>query len=330
MHVYRHQPRRTTVSLTMLFSGYILTSTRAHSFFCVSAFGYLSKVAGPLIASALMRLDPWLAIYTGLGFLCIGVVVVGTLPETLHAAKHGEHVEDEGEANPHPGPDAVTAKTSKRAAVRQSIRQVLKIWSDWRLVFVALTYPFKMVCYALGDLVQRYVSDRYGWTLADATLVYSVQAAAAAVILWTILPLVSNHIDRRYSFSIIQKNAALSRAALLVLVVAYALIGLAPNIAVMFVGLLIETLSTGLPATMRALAAAMVHGDDKGSVFSVMAITETLSTMIAYPITATLFNIGLERGGGPWLGLPYEVMSVAAGVACLGMCLLRFERGRRH
>jgi MFS-type transporter involved in bile tolerance (Atg22 family) len=189
-----------------------------------------------------------------------------------------------------------------------------------------LTYPFRLVCYALGDLLQRYISDRYGWTLADATLIYSVQAVAAGLVLFTVLPFISGHIEHRFRYSIVQKNVVLSRAALLVMSVAYALIGLAPTALLTLVGLLIETLSTGFPATLRAIATALVGDDDRGRVFSVLAIAETLSIMMAYPVTAALFNIGIEKGGGPWLGLPYDIISVAAAVGFVGMCLVRFER----
>ncbi|EXJ67441.1 uncharacterized protein A1O5_09454 [Cladophialophora psammophila CBS 110553] len=297
------------------------------TFFRTTAFGHFSKVIGPVVAATLMRFDPWLAVYLGLALLVITVMLVATVPETIHlqaAAGHdgaGAHQEDQIAASP------IESQRGNSSTWRQlNLRRLIKVWSDWRLVFIAITYPFRLVCYALSDLLQRYVSDRYGWTLADATLIYSLQAVGAGLVLFTLLPMISARIDVRYAFSAIQKNVVLSRASLFVLAVAFAVIGLAPHPAVMVVGLLLETLSTGFPATLRALATALIDADDKGRVFSVLAIAETLSVMLAYPFTATLFNIGLRRGGGSWLGLPYDVISVAAALGCAVMCLLRFER----
>ncbi|EXJ56846.1 hypothetical protein A1O7_07190 [Cladophialophora yegresii CBS 114405] len=294
----------------------------AETFFRTTAFGQFSKVLGPSMAAALMRLDPWLAVYCGLAFLVIPVILAAAVPETLH-----------WRTKPRDGPVEIHEHQVDRdsnPAVQKprflALRHLMKVWSDWRLVFVALTYPFRLVCYALGDMLQRYISDRYGWTLADATLIYSVQAVAAGLVLFTALPFISGHIDRRYRFSVIQKNVVLARAALLVMSMAYALIGLAPTVLLTFVGLLIETLSTGFPSTLRAIATALVGDDDRGRVFSVLAIAETLSIMMAYPLTAALFNVGIEKGGGPWLGLPYDVISVAAAVGFIAMCLVRFER----
>lgn len=283
--------------------------------------GYFGKVIGPIIAATLMRFDPWLAIYTGLAFLLGTMLLMVTIPETL-----ASRVVLEGDEHVQPRTRRSRMPEFSWKDTRESLKDNLKIWSDYRLVFVVLTYPFRMVCYALGDLIQRYVSDRYHWTLADATLVYSIQAVAAAVMLFTLLPMISNQIDQRFSWSIIQKNVMLSRASLLTLVVAYAVIGLAPTAPIMIIGLLIETLATGLPATMRALATALVEGADKGSVFSVLAVVETLSAMMAFPISAAFFNLGLAKGGGAWLGFPYDAISVGAAIAFLAMCLLRFER----
>lgn len=271
-----------------------------------------------------MRFDSWLAVYFGLVLLVITVILVATVPETLHL-----RVPIESEPAPSPEDQSVSSPREGPRGSAHSVCQIFKIWSDWRLVLVALTCPFRMIAYALSDLVQRYVSDRYGWSLADATLIYSLQAGAAAMMLFTVLPFISNQMDRRYSLSVIQKNVVMSRGSLFVLVVAYAVIGFAPTAALMIIGLLIETLSTGFPSTLRALAAALVDVDDKGRVFSVLAMAETFSAMMAYPVSATLFNIGIEKGGGPWLGLPYTVMSAAAAVGCVVMCIVRFERRLR-
>ena len=297
----------------------------AETFFRTSAFGQFSKVVGPFIAAALMRIDPWLAVYLGLLFLITTVVLASTVPETLHSSisSPGGSIEVHGDQQ------AAEASWERPKTRFLALHRLQEIWSDWRLVFVALTYPFMLVCYALGDLLQRYVSDGYGWTLANATLIYSLQAIAAGLVLFILLPFTSGHIGRRFNFSVIQTSVVLSRAALLFMSVAYAVIGLAPNVGLMIIGLLIETLSTGLPSTLRAIATALIDDSDRGRVFSVLAISETLSTMMAYPLTAALFNIGIEKGGGSWLGLPYDLLSVAAALGFTIMCLVRFERPLR-
>ncbi|KAI1616428.1 major facilitator superfamily domain-containing protein [Exophiala viscosa] len=296
------------------------------SFFRATAFGQFSKVVGPLIAGALMKVDAWFAVYAGLACLGIMVMMITTIPETLRSKEHTEYTRTATAAQD-------VKPTYRRrlllASSSQSVQQVLKIWSDWRLVFVALMYPFKMVHFALDDLIQRYVSDRYGWTLADATLLYSIQAISTTLMLLVILPIISDQIDHWYSLSVLQRNVVLTRTSVAILALAYLAIGFAPNIPIMVIGLFVETLATGLPSAMRALAAALVAHEDKGRVYSVLAVAEALSAIIAYPVTAQLFNIGLAKGGGAWLGLPYDVIALGGAVVFAVMCLLRFERRMR-
>ncbi len=268
-----------------------------------------------------MRVDAWLAIYGGLAFLVLTVFLTATIPETLHWRRPTK--DDAIEAQNYQTDRSPSTEPQQPRFL--ALRHLLNIWSDWRLVFIALTYPFRLVCTALSDLLQRYVSDRYGWTLANATLLFSLQAVFSGLVLFTLLPYISGQIDRRYAFSVIQKNVVLSRAALLMMAIAYLVMGLAPNAPVVIIGMLFETLSTGFPATLRALATALIGENDRGRVFSVLSIAETFSIMMAYPITAALFNIGIEKGGGVWLGLPYDLISVVAVLSFALMCLVRFE-----
>jgi MFS-type transporter involved in bile tolerance (Atg22 family) len=177
----------------------------------------------------------------------------------------------------------------------------------------------------MGALIQRYVSVRYGWTLADATLLFSIQAGGSAIVLFTFLPWISKQIERRFSPSTIQLNVIVTRWSLLVLVLAYLVIGLAPTAPIVITGLLMETLSTGLPSALRALTSALVPSDDKGRVFAVLTVIETISSMVASPLAAAFFNYGLEKGGGIWLGLPYDTIALISAVSALLMCLLRFD-----
>ncbi|KIV95153.1 hypothetical protein, variant [Exophiala mesophila] len=291
------------------------------NFLRTSAFNAFAKTCGPIIAAILMRYDPWLAIYTGLAMLLFTVILIIHVPETLQL-REGFEATQRGHATK--WFSNITWKET-----RESLREVMKIWSDWRLCFVALTYPFRMLAYALSDLIQRYVSNRYGWTLADATLLYSIQAAGAGILLFTLLPWISHQIDMRYSWSTIHKNVVLSRASLLVLAIAYVTIGIAFNIPMLIVGLFVESMSTGLQSTMKTLASALVEGEGQGKVFSLLAMVETLSTMLAFPLSASLFNLGLQKGGGAWLGLPYDMTALLAFVCFLSMCLLTFEARMR-
>lgn len=290
-------------------------------FLRVTAFEAVGRVLGPTIAASLMQWNAWWAICTGLAFILLGVLLTLTVPETLQTS------EQEGsESTEESTPVQSWGLPSKWENIQQSMRELVRIWSDWRLIFVGLTYPFRSICFALDDLVQRYVSNRYGWTLADATFTYSIEAVGSGIMLFTILPMISTALDRRTTWSVIHKNALMSRASLLVLTISFLVIGLAPTVPILIVGLLIETISVGLPAALRALAAGLVPDEDHGRVFSMLAALETINMMVAFPVSAKIFNIGLEKGGGTWLGLPYDILAGVSFLAFLTMCATRFER----
>ena len=114
--------------------------------------------------------------------------------------------------------------------------------------------------------------------------------------------------------------------SLFVITLAFVVEGLAPNVVLFLAGLIFETFGSGLASTLRAIAGCLVDSKDSGKMFSVLAMSETLSAMFAYPVTTALFNVGLEKGGGFWLGLPFFVTATMSAVAFVSMSLLRFER----
>ena len=294
------------------------------AFFRFNAVGCLTKVIGPAIAGSLMHFEAWYAILAGLtGLLCM-IIVAFTVPETLRDLQHYTLLSATEGSNP--THRKLNQLRAFKTIVLTAIKELAIVWTDWRLLFLTLLYPFRMFSNALGDLVQLYVSNRYNWTLANATFLYSLQAVAATIVLFLLLPAFADLLENKYQLSAIQKNVVLSRISLFVLAIAYLIEGLAPTIALLLFGLVFETFASGLSSTLRALAGSLVDSKDNGRVFSVLAISETVSTMFAYPAATALFNVGLDNGGGVWLGLPLFVTAGMAVVAFGAMSLLRFDR----
>ena len=266
-----------------------------------------------------MKHNPWWAIFVGLGCLVVILPLVLTSPETLPRHHDYQHLDEE-----------LAASSSKlRTAVRLIVSAFCElglVWTDWRLLFLVMLYPFRMMGNALSDLLIRYVSNRYNWSLADATFLYSMQAVSSTLVLFLLMPWLADFLEQRFQISAIKKNVILSRGALLLLSLGYFVEGLAPRIWILFIGLLVQTLAAGSPGTLRALAGCLVEAKDNGRVFSVLAISETLSNMMAFPATAWLFNKGLEKGDPAWLGLPFYVTSAMALIATSIMCMLNFDR----
>jgi hypothetical protein len=188
---------------------------------------------------------------------------------------------------------------------------------------------------ALETLQPRYVSHRYpGWTIADATYLYTLQAAGVMLLLLLVLPRVSDRLfQKQWRLTPIQSAAVLCQVSLMFSVLGTTIEGFAPTAHVVIVGAMVQTLASGAPAAFRALAGSLVQRPhDTAKVFTGLAIVDTLSGMAAGPVVAGLYNLGIQRagvgtgggGGEAWLGLPFVVTAVLKGVLTMIMCTIRF------
>ena len=183
-----------------------------------------------------------------------------------------------------------------------------------------------MMTLALEYLQPRYVSYRHHWTIASATYLYSIQAVGAMIVLLLFLPKVSDLLRTRWQLSAIQSAALIGEMSLGFSALGTAVEGTAPTVPILIIGIMIQTLSVGGLAAFRASAGSLVDPQDTGKVFTGLALVESLSGMAAFPIIAGLYNVGIERGDGAWLGLPFDVTALVKGTLTVIMCMLRFER----
>ncbi|ETN37995.1 uncharacterized protein HMPREF1541_07618 [Cyphellophora europaea CBS 101466] len=290
----------------------------APALFRLAAIAQLTRVLGPVVAGGLMQMNAWWAIIAGLAGLLAMVGIAWTVPETMDLSAM-EQVEAMGTS---------PATTWQRAwpRIKSGFRELKIVWTDTRLIGLVCLYPFLMVGVTSSEVLQQYISNRYNWTLANAAFIFSLQGVAATVSLFALLPLFSDFIESHFTLGPISLNVIMGRISTFLAAMSYVVVGLAPNVGVLIVGLFLETLGLGGGSALKALAASLVEQKDTGRVFSVVAIFEVLSVMMAYPTTAALFNVGLDKGGGMWLGLPYFLAAVTMAVAGFILLLLRFER----
>jgi hypothetical protein len=81
-------------------------------------------------------------------------------------------------------------------------------------------------------------------------------------------------------------------------------IGLSKTSVVMIMGLGIFALGSGYNFFIRSLLASVVENDHIGMLYTMISIFETVGVLVAGPLLAVSFRIGMDWGG-MWLGLPY-------------------------
>jgi MFS family permease len=102
--------------------------------------------------------------------------------------------------------------------------------------------------------------------------------------------------------------------------------GLAPNIALLIVGLMICNCGAGTGASMRALMTSYVLPNEVGKLYTFLGIIETLGLMASGPAIADLFTVGLKASdegkgdillGLPWLVIGGIILLMAIAFVCL-------------
>lgn len=123
----------------------------------------------------------------------------------------------------------------------------------------------------------------------------------------------------------IVKDLWLSRGSIICLVIGTFGLGLAPTSAVMILALTVSSLGSGYGATIRSLLTATVSPNHTGVLYSLMSLLESTGALIAGPLLAVTFRIGMDWGG-IWIGLPF----IAAGFMFSAAMIVVFSIQPRH
>ncbi len=121
-----------------------------------------------------------------------------------------------------------------------------------------------------------------------------------------IYPPLARHLTPKDSFAIISLGLIL--------------VGLAPKLWTMTLGLLVMNCGPGGLLMVRLLLTPFVQHNEVAPMYVVMLVLETAGMSASGPLTAGLFNAGLGKGYGTWLGLPYLVCGLFFAIATAGLC----------
>ncbi|MCJ1352665.1 MAG: hypothetical protein MMC33_002649 [Icmadophila ericetorum] len=303
----------------------------ASVFFIYAGASRVSSLIAPSMAAYLMRNNPWIPLTLGLVLQSLSIPVSLMIPETLGFKKPGESSDA---VISHRGDNSTREPTSPlvgRKLVRSATNSIAFLGRDWRVLFLCSLYPFRVMESSLEGTVLQLITTRYtSWTIANATYMYSVQAAVSLVVLLGILPLASSFLMKRPGWSFRRKDILLARVGLTFFSAGVVLIGLAPTMVILICGMVVNTLGAGAGAANRALVTGYVQPNEVGRLYTFITIIETAGLMLGGPIVAWLFNAGLDRvragGSKLWLGLPWDAIGGIELLSVIALWLLRLEK----
>lgn len=119
-------------------------------------------------------------------------------------------------------------------------------------------------------------------------------------------------------------------------IIGYTLIGLAPNPGILIAGVVMVSCSGSFSVCTRSLATSLVLPDHVGTLYSALAISQSIGIFIAGPLFAYLFRLGMHLGNS-WTGLPFLQAAVCFAFATaalwriqIGRSVLNYETGEQE
>lgn len=140
------------------------------------------------------------------------------------------------------------------------------------------------------------------------------------VALLGLLPLLSHYLLKRKSYTARNKDALILRMSYIVVTVGLFVEGLAPNAPLFIMGCCIATVGMGASALIRSFLSTLVKQDEVGRLFAVMSLIWTAAMLVASPVVAKSFAVGVSNGG-TWSGLPFLLSDLLFAVATLAIWL---------
>ena len=107
----------------------------------------------------------------------------------------------------------------------------------------------------------------------------------------------------------------------------FALIFVAPSPSTYVAGLVLASLGAAFDVNARSLVTYLVAPHQVGTLYSASAMVQSLGALVAGPLFAQLFELGL-KWGWTWLGLPFVLAGLFYAVATGAVwCLSLPEEG---
>ena len=204
----------------VIISDVVPEAERSKVFLQVGGANLISSVCMPLLAAWLMEYTPWIPATAGTLSLALSVIVTLLIPETLgyNDPPSSPTTPEPTEPLP-PSSDYQSHITTLRAAISF-------LWADWRIPALILTFLIHLAIGDISSLQLQYVSTRYSLTFAEATTLLTLRSIANILLLFLLLPFLSNLLTKTRGFCAQRTDLWMSRASMASWALGWLLFGL--------------------------------------------------------------------------------------------------------
>ena len=158
--------------------------------------------------------------------------------------------------------------------------------------------------------------------LLQASLLISLRGIFNLTTYLIIMPAVSFVAAKYLNLHGSQRDYRLTQGSGMVATIGLFAMGLAPVPALLVIGMVFLCLGSAFPITVRSLVTSLVPPDHVGTLYSAIAITQSLGILVSGPLFAYFYRIGLHLGG-TWMGMPFVQAGLLYMISTIAMWFVR-------
>lgn len=127
----------------------------------------------------------------------------------------------------------------------------------------------------------------------------------------------------------ITQDIWVARTCVIILVIAYCMAGLADNLVMFIIAVVLSAVNFCLNPALRSLLLTMASSCGAGAVLSAVEVLNAIAAVVSGPVMAAGFRLGMDWGGR-WLGLHWFIAMLILMPGALIVVCMRFNNvGRR-
>ncbi|CAG8907285.1 unnamed protein product [Penicillium egyptiacum] len=304
---------------------------RSTALFRLNSAAILAEILATPISAYLMTFSLMLPYLLGVGFIVLGTIPVVFLPETLEDVKLKQSIPEESdrETEQNTENEPVEQERGKKEIFREFTRQSREfiestrfIWSDSNVCIMILVFFVTIIGRQSTHLLLQYVSKKFDWSIARSSLLISLRGIFSLFTYSILMPGLSVLAIRYLNLHGKYRDHLMSKWSGVLSIIGFAAIFLAPTPAILISGQVILSIGSSFLVTTRSLVTALALPDHVGTLYSAIAIAQSVGVLVAGPLFASLFRLGMHLGDA-WMGLPFLQASLFFALAVTAVWRIR-------
>ncbi|KAF4630619.1 hypothetical protein G7Y89_g7521 [Cudoniella acicularis] len=277
-------------------------------FLQVTAVSLVAVVIGVPLAWHLMKTSVWTPMLLGLLLPLIGAILIPLLPDTLEMIKSKDNSYD-----PLPEHENATEDDSLLSRndssdeslplSRKGLRSILQRIEDSKFVFATPTLcilAFSWLVSNIDTTMLQYLfqlsSERFQWTLAEASFLFPLTAIINFVVLIAILPGIYYLLTKYFSPITITNDLVVIRGSIIFLILSSLGTAFSGVPALLILSTLLFPLGVGFAPALRSLLTSLSPPTHTSRLYGVLAVLDTLGSLVFALAMGQAYSIGTKWG----------------------------------